>query len=190
MPILAAELSIAWTSIQAHHSDLPALSAPEALIDETTAICGDRLCFERLLHEAAHALALTRGIRDTSRAGRYHNRRFCTLAEEVGLCPVERHHGSSGFSRAILPPETQRRYASTMERLHRALQIHEHLCAQADEATLFSGPVTRCTSSGGGIRVKAVCGCGRNMRIVPSVLALAPITCNACGVPFRHPADT
>ena len=38
-----------------------------------------------LLHEAAHALADARGIKDTSRQGRYHNTKFKMLAEELGL---------------------------------------------------------------------------------------------------------
>jgi hypothetical protein len=38
-----------------------------------------------LLHEAAHGIAHGRGIKDTSRQGRYHNARFRQLGEEVGL---------------------------------------------------------------------------------------------------------
>jgi hypothetical protein len=38
-----------------------------------------------LLHEAAHGLAHARRISDTSRQGRYHNRRYATLARELGL---------------------------------------------------------------------------------------------------------
>ena len=38
-----------------------------------------------LLHEAAHGLAQARSIQDTSRQGRYHNRRYATLAPELGL---------------------------------------------------------------------------------------------------------
>jgi hypothetical protein len=38
-----------------------------------------------LLHEAAHALAHIRGIKDTSRQGRWHNARFKALAEELGI---------------------------------------------------------------------------------------------------------
>jgi hypothetical protein len=38
-----------------------------------------------LLHEAAHGLAQARGVQDTSRQGRYHNRRYATLAHELGL---------------------------------------------------------------------------------------------------------
>jgi hypothetical protein len=37
-----------------------------------------------LVHEATHAIAFQRGIKDTSRQGRYHNRRFKTIAEEIG----------------------------------------------------------------------------------------------------------
>ena len=38
-----------------------------------------------ILHEAAHALAYARGIKDTSRQGRYHNKHFKTCAEQLGL---------------------------------------------------------------------------------------------------------
>jgi hypothetical protein len=38
-----------------------------------------------LLHEAAHGVAQARSIKDTSRQGRYHNRRYAALAAELGL---------------------------------------------------------------------------------------------------------
>jgi hypothetical protein len=38
-----------------------------------------------ILHEAAHALADVRQVQDTSRQGKYHNRRFVQLAAELGL---------------------------------------------------------------------------------------------------------
>lgn len=38
-----------------------------------------------LVHEAAHALATARGIKDTSRSGTYHNTRYRDLAAELGL---------------------------------------------------------------------------------------------------------
>jgi hypothetical protein len=41
--------------------------------------------FATLLRGAAHALARVRGIQDTSRQGRYHNKRFKQLGEELGL---------------------------------------------------------------------------------------------------------
>ncbi|HWM39885.1 MAG TPA: hypothetical protein VNS49_22515, partial [Streptomyces sp.] len=91
-PVLAAELAAAWADIQRHHSELPDLAAPESLIGESSSACGSGLSFERLLHEAVHGIAAARGIRDTSRAGRYHNRRFLVIAEELGLVHPEEPH--------------------------------------------------------------------------------------------------
>ena len=68
----------------------------------------------------------------------------------------------------------------------RALKAHTAATA-TDTARSFRGPAARHGSSGGGVRVKAVCDCGRNVRVVPSVLAQAPIVCGGCGKPFRIP---
>jgi hypothetical protein len=183
-PVLAAELALAWADIQRYHSELPNLAAPESLIGESSSACGSELSFERLLHEAVHGIAAARGVRDTSRAGRYHNRRFLAVAEELGLDYAEEPHPSSGFSVVTMNAETRRRYRPTAERLQRALNAH--LAATSGETSRsFRGPAARHGSSGGGVRVKAVCDCGRNVRVVPSVLAQAPIVCGACGTPFR-----
>jgi hypothetical protein len=185
-PVLAAELAAAWADIQRHHTELPDLAAPESLIGESSSACGVGLSFERLLHEAVHGVAAARGIRDTSRAGRYHNRRFLAIAEELGLDHPEEPHPSSGFSLVVLTSETRRRYRPTIERLQRALKAYSS-ATEKDTGKSFRGPAARHGSSGGGVRVKAVCDCGRNVRVVPSVLAQAPIVCGACGKPFRIP---
>lgn len=75
-----------------------------------------------LLHEAAHAIAAQRRVKETSRQGRYHNRRFKDLAEQVGRT-VE-HHPSLGWSPTTLAPDTQHRYAGTIARLQPALTAH------------------------------------------------------------------
>ena len=62
-----------------------------------------------LLHEAAHALAHARGIKDTSRQGRYHNKHFKTHAEELGLT-VE-HDDRNGWSASTITRATQTAYA-------------------------------------------------------------------------------
>lgn len=194
-PVLAAELAGAWADIQRHHPELPDLAAPESLIGESSSACGHELSFERLLHEAVHGIAAARGVRDTSRAGRYHNRRFLAIAEELGLDHPEEPHPSSGFSLVTLNPEAKRRYRPTMERLQRALKAHT-VATAADTARSFRGPAARHGSSGGGVRVKAVCDCGRNVRVVPSVLAQAPIVCGGAANPSgslrwsaRQPAE-
>ncbi len=114
----------AWADIQRYHPELPDLAAPESLIGESSSACGAELSFERLLHEAVHGIAAARGVRDTSRAGRYHNRRFLAIAEELGLDHPEEPHPSSGFSLVTLNPEAKRRYRPTIERLQRALKAH------------------------------------------------------------------
>lgn len=184
--VLAAELAQAWADIQRHHPELPDLAAPEALIGESSSACGADLSFERLLHEAVHGIAASRGVRDTSRAGRYHNRRFLAIAEEMGLDHPDEPHPSSGFSLVSLTPEARKRYRPTIERLHRALKAYS-AATTGDAERSFRGPAARHGSSGGGVRVKAVCDCGRNVRVVPSVLAQAPIVCGGCGKPFRIP---
>lgn len=54
-----------------------------------------------LLHEACHVWAKAQGIKDTSRDGRYHNRRFGEIALQIGL-DVERDpvigHRTPGLS--------------------------------------------------------------------------------------------
>jgi hypothetical protein len=57
------------------------------------------------LHEAAHALAHARGLKDTSRRGRCHNKHFKTCAEEVGLT-IE-HDDRTGWSAATITPATE-----------------------------------------------------------------------------------
>jgi hypothetical protein len=51
-----------------------------------------------LLHEAAHGLAHTRKVSDTSRQGRYHSRRYATLAQELGLDVTHVHANAVGGS--------------------------------------------------------------------------------------------
>lgn len=138
-PVLAAELAQAWAEIQRHHTELPDLAAPESLIGESSSACGAELSFERLLHEAVHGIAAARGVRDTSRAGRYHNRRFLAIAEELGLDHSEEPHPSSGFSLVSLNPEARRRYRPTIERLQRALAAHT-VATTSDTERSFRAP--------------------------------------------------
>ena len=62
--------------------------------------------FTTLAHEAAHALAITRQIADTSRDGRYHNQRYKQLAHELGL--HVQHDVQQGWSTTSLPPPPAR----------------------------------------------------------------------------------
>jgi DnaJ domain len=127
-----------------------------------------------LLHEAAHALAAARGIKDTSRQHRYHNRHYKALAEELGLA-VD-HDQRLGWSLTTVPDHTADAYARWLVKLHVAMTLWRH-----DEFTTGTG-------TGSGSRtsnlIAAACPCGRSIRIAASTLAAAPVTCGACNGDF------
>jgi len=123
-----------------------------------------------LLHEAAHALAHMRGIKDTSRQGRWHNARFKALAEELGI-EVSKDP-RIGWSSTTLPAATREAYADTINVLGAALRLYR--------AAEITGAGAGKTSS----PPPCVCDCGRRIRVAPSVLALGSIRCGVCGTGF------
>jgi DnaJ domain len=125
-----------------------------------------------LLHEAAHALAHERGIKDTSRQGRYHNKQFKIHAEELGLT-VE-HDDRNGWSASKLTQDTEHVYGDQLDALAFAMTLWRH-----GEAT--TGPATRRSSN----LIAACCPCGRSIRVAASTLAEASITCQACDGKFQ-----
>ena len=77
--------------------------APELFIAGELLSAGGRAVVEVMLHEAAHALATRRGIKDTSAAGnRYHNKRFVALAAELGLRGPDVPDKITGWSNCTL----------------------------------------------------------------------------------------
>jgi hypothetical protein len=80
---------------------------------------GPRAVLGTLLHEATHGVAATRGIKDTSRQGRYHNTRFRDLATELGIS-VERDP-AIGWSITTIPDTTAEQYADQIAQLGAAL---------------------------------------------------------------------
>jgi len=124
-----------------------------------------------LLHEAAHALADARGIKDTSRQGRYHNNHFKTLADELGL--RTEHDDRHGWAATTITSQAQRAYARPLTDLAAAMTMWRH-----EEHT--TRPGTRRNTN----LLAAICPCGRSIRAAASTLADAPIICTACGEPF------
>ena len=123
-----------------------------------------------LLHEAAHALAAARGIKDTSRQGRYHNTRYKALAEELGITLT--FDPAIGWSITAVPGHTAEDYAHQLA----ALQAAMTLWRTNEELS----PTQRRNSN----LIAAICPCGRSIRAAASTLAEAPIICTACGEPF------
>jgi hypothetical protein len=87
-----------------------------------------------LLHEAAHGLARPRKVSETSRQGRYHNRRYATLARELGLDVAQVQ--PIGWSATSVPEHTATRYTEVLAELAAALVLWR----RAEEASL-AGPL-------------------------------------------------
>ena len=133
---------------------------------------GARAVLGTLLHEAAHGVASARGIKDTSRQGRYHNKKFAELAAELGI--VVEPDGARGWSATTLPDDTAAVYVAELAQLAEAITAH-----RSAEATGGGGTTSRNNPP-------ATCGClpARRIRVARSVLAAGPIVCGLCGSEF------
>jgi hypothetical protein len=143
---------------------------------------GPRDVLGTLLHEATHALAAVRGIKDTSRQHRYHNRQFKILAEELGLA-VD-HDERIGWSLTSVSDPTAKIYAGGLVTLRAALILWRHA-----EYKAITGQGTGIgTSTRTSSLIAAACPCGRSIRIAITTLAAAPVICGACAGAF-NPKD-
>jgi hypothetical protein len=128
-----------------------------------------------LLHEAAHGLAHTRGIKDTSRQGRWHNHHFKTIAESLGLAIAK--DPKIGWSVTAITDTTISRYTDVLVELAGAMSAYRH-CEPLDTPTAT-------TTSRNGIALE--CGCPRKIRVSNTVAAEGPIICGLCDNPFTDP---
>lgn len=173
---------------------------PELFLSGERLYCGAELTLQSLLHEAAHALAEVRGIKDTSRQNRYHNREFVKCAQELGLDYThEKPDSTIGFSAVTLTEDGKAAYADVIAKLDKAIKIH--LPGFEDygiSATGGDGTHTMTTAGGSKLRrrtvagpsrnnLKAVCQCEtpRIIRVSRSVLELGAISCGECGKNFE-----
>ncbi len=128
-----------------------------------------------LLHEAAHAIAHVRGIKDTSRQGRWHNARFKELAAEVGIEVAK--DPRTGWSPTTLAAPTRDHYATTLDALGQALRMHRSPELNGGGRKSNNNPLA------------CACDCGRRIRVAAAVLAAGPITCGLCGADFEKDAS-
>jgi hypothetical protein len=127
-----------------------------------------------LVARGAHGLAQARSIQDTSRQGRYHNRRYAALTGELGLEVASVR--PIGWSATTVPEQTAAAYADQLEDLTAALVLWRR-----QEHRIGAGPRSRNL-------LAATCGCGRRIRVAKTTLIEAPIICAGCEQPFE-PAD-
>lgn len=146
---------------------------------------GAALVADTALHEAAHALAHVRGLKDTTRGGHYHNKVFRTLAEEVGLV-CEHADGKAGYGLTGLKgPETLQPYAQEVQALHEAIQAHRDIPEPEERPAKEKEPGTK--------KVKLSCPDhpDNNVWIRQRDLddAIDALTCWACGNALEAPED-
>jgi hypothetical protein len=193
---VVAALEDAWAAVRARHPDVPEVvvilgagsearrglfkwghfaaarwqvadaNRPEVLVSGEGLDRGAPAVLATLLHEATHGLATTRGVKDTSRQGRWHNQRFRALARELGLEVT--FDQRTGWSQTTLGEELPGRYHAQLGRLDQALGLWRHAERQTDRAAR-SHNLLACT-----------CGCGRKLRVARATLAQAPILCGRC----------
>ncbi len=200
--LVVAGLERAWAAIRAAHPEVPAAvlvvasgasgrqlrwghfaagrwhvsrdqAHPEVLVGGEGLARGPVEVLGTLLHEAAHGLAHARRIRDVSRGGRYHNRRYATLARELGLEAAR--VDPVGWSATTVPPATAAGYTTVLADLERCLRLwrrHEQPNPRAASRNLLA----------------CVCACPRRIRVAPATLAGPAIVCTGCAQPFQ-PAD-
>lgn len=164
------------------------LLTPAGDFDEESA---GRRTLTTLLHEAAHGAAHTRKIKDCSRQGRYHNKRFAAIAAELGLTPPVTPHPSIGFSGATLDDEGAAQWSSTIEAIDAAAL--PHLDNFMAGATATPTPTTPTGTEGddaakAGRRFSVICSClpPRRLSITPRQYGEAPLICGRCEEVFQR----
>ncbi|WP_330182747.1 hypothetical protein OHB26_03245 [Nocardia sp. NBC_01503] len=199
--LLISALENTWLAIRSHHPDVPevvlTLGAGSTGSSEITLghfaqnrwIRGEYELHElfvggeglqhgavdvlgTLLHEAAHGVAATRGIKDTSRQGRWHNERYRILGKELGL--ALEHHDKFGWSVTMVPDQTREQYRDELDELAFALVAYRRR-----EPNRRGGRI----SNNNGL--SAVCECGRKLRVSLRVFEAGPIYCGTCGAAFK-----
>jgi hypothetical protein len=156
--------------------------AMELQVSSGTLGLGGRPLMEGLLHHAAHGLALTRGVSDTSSAGRWHNKRYGRLAREVGLTPPMRATKVVGLAHCPLADAEAEAWAQVIAALDAAGAVQL-------EATVESAVPPR--TGRAGYRFPIVCECApvpRRQHVTPFFFQQGPLLCGLCLAKFR-PAD-
>lgn len=141
---------------------------------EALALPAERVV-EVVLHEASHALAHARQIVDTSRQGRYHNRRFVAVAGDVGLAwPLGQHPDLAiGYSSVTITDATRHRYRKQIAALEAVVTAARRLDPSGETRT-----------QPGSRLVRAECECGRIIRAARATLAAGDI-CTMCDSIFE-----
>ncbi|MFI6310833.1 hypothetical protein ACIBEK_12045 [Nocardia fusca] len=160
---------------------------------------GPREVLGVLLHEAVHGIARTRGIKDTSRGGAYHNKKYFELAGEVGLA-VERQDGR-GWAHTSLTDATVQRYRREIELIGSSLVAHrrsEHdgipdpVSTKGDELGDEESGEEEVPERSPKNGRSLICQCDpvRRVRAHQRTIDAGPILCGVCQQPFICTTET
>ncbi|WP_331736491.1 hypothetical protein [Streptomyces sp. NBC_00045] len=144
---------------------------------------GGRPMLEGLLHQAAHGLALARGITDISGGDqRWHNKQYGRLAREVGLTPPSRASRRVGRGHCPLSDAEAAKWADVIAALDAAAAVQLQATVQATAPP---------RSDRNGTRFLIICACSppRRQQVTPFFFDRGPLLCGVCLTKFR-PADT
>ena len=174
---------------------------PELFVAGELLAAGGRAVLEVMLHEAAHALAVVRGVKDTSAEGnRYHNKRFVALAGEMGLRGPDRPEKVIGWSDCRITDETAAAYAGVISAIDDARLpfLPDGPLGTGGARTARTGErEARTAGEGkpkkrGGRRVAVECACEppRKLHMTPKQIEDGPVICGVCTEPFEAPEDS
>ncbi|MGW0670688.1 hypothetical protein [Streptomyces sp. NPDC002746] len=153
----------------------------ELQVSSGTLGVGGHPLMEGLLYHAAHGLALTRGINDTSSAGRWHNKRYGDLAREIGLTPPTRAAKFVGLSHCPLAdPED---WSEVIAALDAAAAV------QLQATVKSAGPPRTGKTT---YRFPIICACAplpRRQHVTPFFFRQGPLLCGLCLATFRPAND-
>lgn len=141
---------------------------------------------ETLLHEAAHAMNFSRGIKDCSTTSQYHNGHFKAAAEEMGLTVTKVKH--YGWALTAMPIETLRQYevetrALEVVLLHRR-KPKARVETKGEDKEDKEGDTRDDDDRRTGRSRKATCPCGFIIRVSKKTMDETTIRCESCGDPF------
>lgn len=164
--------------------------APELFIAGELLARGPRETLQTVMHEAAHALGAARGIRTTSDSGRYHNKRFAALANEIGLTAPAKPLKRYGFTDVTLGDAAAAEWADVIAALEGGIIAYRYdpgaVVATAGEDDEAGDAETGTGEKRGGQRPAAECGCAppRRLRLTRKQLAEGPLICGVCNERF------
>jgi hypothetical protein len=130
----------------------------------------------RLIHEAAHVLAWTRGVKDTTPRKPYHGDAFRAIATELGLeWPAERERDTAfGYTDMRLSNATRQTFADHIKALDAVIPA-----ALPDLQPVRARPKREA-------RPSLVCQCSPPRRVwaAQSTFDQGPVICGICNQPF------